>query len=60
MYIFKAHYYNIDNDTDIVKPIKFDGQFIGNEKACYLYAMETAYNMTEENEMLSSLEFIAC
>ena len=60
MYIFKAYYYNIDNDTEIIKSIKFDGQFIGNEKTCYLHAMEIAYDMTEENEVLISVKFIAC
>lgn len=60
MYYFEAHYVNMDNDNDIVKTIKFDGQFFSNEKECYVYAMEKAYDMTEKNELLISVEFIAC
>lgn len=60
MYLFVAHYINIETEEDITKPIEFDEQFFDNEKACYLYAMGKAYDLIEENEMLSSLEFIAC
>ena len=60
MYIFEAHYINMDNDTETVKTIKFDGQFIGNERECYIYAMEKAYDMAEKNELLVNVEFIAC
>lgn len=60
MYYFAAHYINMDNDFEIVKPIKFDGQFFDSEKECYVYAMVKAYDMTEKNEMLASVEFIAC
>lgn len=60
MYYFEAHYINMDNDTEIIKTIKFDGQFFDNEKECYIYAMTKAYDMTEKNEILASVEFIAC
>ena len=60
MYIFEAHFINMDNDEEIVRKIEFDGQFLANEKECYLYAMGKAYDMTKENELLSSVEFIAC
>lgn len=60
MYIFEAHYTNVDNDTEVTKKIKFDGQFFENEKERYIYAMSKAYDMAEKNEMFSSLEFIAC
>ena len=60
MYYFEAHYINMDNDAEIIKKINFDGQFLGTDKECYLYAMSRAYDMTEENEMFASLEFIAC
>lgn len=60
MYIFEAHYINMDNDAEIMKPIKFDGQFFENEKECYIYAMSKAYDMTENNEWLVNVEFIAC
>lgn len=31
-----------------------------NEYECYVYAMESAYSMKQENELLVSVEFIAC
>lgn len=60
MYIFEAHFNNMDNYEEIVRRIEFDGQFLANEKECYLYAMGRAYDMKEKNELLSSVEFIAC
>ena len=60
MYYFKAHYINMDDDSEIVKQIQFDGQFFSNEKECYVYAMTRAYDMAGKNEMLTSVEFIAC
>ena len=60
MYFFEAHYINMDDDTEVTKKIEFDGQFFESEKECYLYAMSKAYDMTEKNELFSSLEFIAC
>ena len=60
MYLFEAHYINSDTDTEITKKIEFDGQFFNTEKEIYLYAMEKAYDMTNENVLFSSLEFIAC
>ena len=60
MYLFEAHYINMDTDTEITKKIEFDGQFFDTEKEIYLYAMSKAYDMTMENECFSSLEFIAC
>ena len=60
MYYFEAHYINMDTDEEITKKIFFDGQFFDSERECYIYAMSKAYDMTEENEMFASLEFIAC
>ena len=60
MYYFEAHYINMDNDAEIIKKINFDGQFLDSDRECYLYAMSRAYDMTKENEMFASLEFIAC
>ena len=50
----------MDTDTETTKKIEFDGQFFDTEKEIYLYAMSRAYDMTNENELFSSLEFIAC
>ena len=60
MYLFEAHYINIDTDTEITKKIEVDEQFSNKEKEIYLYAIGKAYDMTNENELFSSLEFIAC
>lgn len=60
MYIFEAHYTNMDDYKEITKKIEFDGQFLESEKECYLYAMGKAYDMKRENECFSFLEFIAC
>lgn len=60
MYIFEAHYINMDNDVEITRTIEFSEQFFKNENECYVYAMKRAYNMKEENELLASVEFIAC
>ena len=60
MYFFLAHYINMDTATETTKKIEFDGQFFDTEKEIHLYAMSRAYDMTKENEMFSSLEFIAC
>lgn len=32
MYIFEAHYTNMDNDEEITRKIEFDGQFLENNK----------------------------
>ncbi len=60
MYLFEAHYINMDTDTETTKKIEFDGQFFDTEKEIYLYAMSRAYDLTSKNELFSSLEFIAC
>ena len=60
MYLFEAHYINMVTEKENIKSIEFNGQSFDSEKECYLYAMGEAYELIEENEMLSSLEFIAC
>lgn len=32
MYIFEAHYTNMDNDDEITRKIEFDGQFFGEQQ----------------------------
>ena len=60
MNLFKAYYTNMDNGEEITRKIEFDGQFIGNGKECYMYAMSRAYDLKKENECLGNVEFIAC
>ena len=58
MYLFEAHYTNMDNDEQITRPIKLlDDR---DEKSLYLMAMGVAYDLKEKNEWLGTVEFIAC
>lgn len=58
MYLFEAHYTNMDNDEQITRPIKLlDDR---DEKSLYLMAMGAAYDLKEKNENLDDVEFIAC
>ena len=61
MYIFLAHYINIDTGAKITRGIEFDiaGSTLETEKEIYLFAMSRAYDMKEDNECFDSLEFIA-
>ena len=36
MYLFAAHYINMDNAEEITRKIEFDGQFMENDKECYM------------------------
>lgn len=61
MYIFKAHYINMDTNEERTQSIQFEGDnFFETEKECYIYAMTNAYKNKKANECLSSVEFIAC
>lgn len=61
MYIFIAHYINMETDQERKQSIKFDGDnFFETEKECYIYAMTKAYNDKRENECLSSVDFLSC
>ena len=39
MYVFEAHYIDMDTEIELIRNIEFDGQFFDTEKDCYLYAM---------------------
>lgn len=60
MYLFRANYWNMDDDFEIVRTIEFDGQFLASGKECFLYAMGMAYDLIEDAEILVSLEFMSC
>ena len=60
MYIFEAHYTNVDTEKEITRKIEVDSQVFDTEKECYIYAMTKAYNDKKANEYLMSIEFIAC
>ena len=58
MYLFEAHYTNMDNDEQITRPIKLLDH--RDEKSLYLMAMGVEYDLKEKNECLGTVEFIAC
>lgn len=60
MYIFEAHYTNVDTEEEITRKIEVDSQVVGSDKECYIYAMTMAYERKKANEYLASIEFIAC
>jgi hypothetical protein len=60
MYLFVAHYTNIDDYTEITRKIEIEEQFFNNERDIYLYAMGKAYDMMQDNEGFDNLEFISC
>lgn len=61
MYIFIAHYINMETDQERNQSIEFDGDnFFETEKECYIYAMTKAYKEKRENERLLSVEFLSC
>ena len=60
MYIFVAHYVDMNTDSTNERKMEFNGQSFDSEKEIYLYAMSEAFDMTGENKILLSLEFIAC
>jgi hypothetical protein len=44
MYLFEAHYTNMDNDEEITRKI----EFMENDKECYMYAMSRAYDLKKK------------
>ena len=51
MWIFEAHYINMETEEESVIKIEFDGQFLGSEKEAYLYAMGKAYDRKKQRGM---------
>ena len=60
MYLFVAHYINMDMDEIVSRKIEIEEQFFDNERDIYLYAMGKAYDMMQKNECFDNLELIAC
>ena len=50
----------MDNHVELTRTILFSEQFFESEQECYMYAMGRAYSMKEANELLVSVELIAC
>ena len=46
MYIFVAHYVDMNTDSTNERKLEFDGQFFDSEKEAYLCAMSEAFDMT--------------
>ena len=64
MYIFEAHYLNMDIDNEtldeiLTVPIRIDVQLFDSEKEIYLYAMSRAYDNIPDGYCFDNLEFIA-
>lgn len=57
MYIFMAHYTNMDSGMKIKRKIKVLDE--GPEKAIYWIALGIAYDRKKKNECLRMLEFIS-
>ena len=60
MYMFHAHYTNIETEENVVKPIELDAQYFESEKAIFIYAMELAYDMSKGLLSFDSIELIYC
>ena len=60
MYLFVAHYINMETDEERSKTIEIEGQFFETERAIYTCAMGIAFDGKQYNECFDNLEFIAC
>ena len=60
MYLFIAHYINMETDKERAKAIEIEGQFFDSEKDVYKYAMGVAFDDKQNDECFDNLEFIAC
>ena len=60
MYLFVAHYINIETDEERTKAIEIDSHFFDSIKEVYKYAMGVAFDGKQENECFYNLEFLAC
>lgn len=60
MYMFIAHYTNMDTEHEITKEVYFDGQFFANDRECWIYATGKAFDLCEKNECFDSIELLFC
>lgn len=60
IYLFEAHYINMATHKNRKASIEIGRNLITIDKQAYVYAMDKAYDMREDNESLSSVELIAC
>ena len=60
MYLFVAHYINMETDKERTKAIEIEGQFFDSEKDVYKYAIGVAFDGKQDGECFDNLEFIAC
>ena len=57
MYTFELHYIDIDTGRDIIKTLKVDSQLYETEKEIFIHAMKRAYDMMEEYELFTRLDY---
>lgn len=60
MYLFVAHYINMETNEEVSRKIEIDGQFFDSVHEIFQYAMTKALEMWKAEECFASLEFIAC
>lgn len=60
MYLFLAKYQHLTTGECRSMAIEINNGLLSNEREVYLCAMNSAYEHTEGNEFLASLEFISC
>ena len=60
MYLFEAHYIDMETNESITKTIEIEEMFFDSEKEIYIYAMSKAYDLKERRLCFDNLEFIAC
>ena len=58
MYLFAAHYANMETEKERTQTVEVDEQLCDTKEEIFVSAMRYAYNMKKENEILCSIEFI--
>ena len=58
MYLFVAHYANMETEKKRMQTVEVEEQLCDTEEEIFVSAMRYAYNMKKENEILCSIEFI--
>ena len=57
MYTFELHYIDIDTGRDIIKILKVSINLYDSEKEIFIHAMKRAYDMMNEHELFTRLDY---
>lgn len=61
MYLFIAHYTDVNTFKERKKSIEFDGDnFFNTELECWKYAIDRAMDYRTDTEILGNIELVAC